>query len=141
MGNTHTIIIPFEEINLTPGNVVIEIDKKYKYEAQSSDKGDGMSTHDKLIRGKVVRVAAASPFFNQHGTMLAGHLKIGDEANLNNLKLNNHSVFKVWVRGRKGFPIEVAKGVYLFVFNEWDVAINIGGGSDQPPMYNEKVHF
>ncbi|KAL7075641.1 hypothetical protein ACQ4LE_005004 [Meloidogyne hapla] len=125
MGNSLPTI-PFNEINLAPGNVLIEIDKKYETQARSKDKGDGVSTMDNLIRGKVVRIASASPFFNQHGTLLAGHLKIGDE---------------VWVRGRKGFPIEVYDGVRLFVFNEWDIAINMGGGSDQPPMYSEKVPF
>nr|CAD2180597.1 unnamed protein product [Meloidogyne enterolobii] len=125
MGNSMTKI-PFNEINLVPGNVLIEIDKKYKFDARSRDTGD-MSSSDCLIRGRVVRVAEVSPFYNQSGTMLIGHLRVGDE---------------VWVRGRKGYPIEVDEGVRLFVFNEWDVAINLGSGgvsSDQPPTYTEKM--
>lgn len=48
MGNSITKI-PFNEINLVPGNVLIEIDKKYKIEARSRDTGD-MSSSDCLIR-------------------------------------------------------------------------------------------
>ncbi|CAK5088699.1 unnamed protein product [Meloidogyne enterolobii] len=73
----------------------------------------------------VVRIAEVS--INQGGAMLTGHLKVGDE---------------VWVRGRKGYPIEVDESVRLFVFNEWDVAINLGSGgvsADQPPTYSEKM--
>ncbi|CAK5087495.1 unnamed protein product [Meloidogyne enterolobii] len=117
--------IPFNEVNLVPGNVLIEIDKKYKNEARSRDTGQRASMDD-LILGRVVRVAEASTF-NQGGAMITGHLKVGDE---------------VWVRGRKGYPIEVDEGVRLFVFNEWDVAINLGSGgvsSDQPPTYSEKM--
>nr|CAD2186938.1 unnamed protein product [Meloidogyne enterolobii] len=118
--------IPFNEVNLVPGNVLIEIDKKYKNEARSRDTGQSTSLDD-LILGRVVRIAEAS--INQGGAMLTGHLKVGDE---------------VWVRGRKGYPIEVDEGVRLFVFNEWDVAINLGSGgvsvsADQPPTYSEKM--
>uniref|UniRef100_A0A915N962 Uncharacterized protein n=1 Tax=Meloidogyne javanica TaxID=6303 RepID=A0A915N962_MELJA len=112
--------IPFNEVNLVPGNVLIEIDKKYKNEARSRDTGQRTSLDD-LILGRVVRIAEAS--INQGGAMLTGHLK-------------------VWVRGRKGYPIEVDEGVRLFVFNEWDVAINLGSGggsADQPPTYSEKM--
>uniref|UniRef100_A0A914KK62 Co-chaperonin GroES n=1 Tax=Meloidogyne incognita TaxID=6306 RepID=A0A914KK62_MELIC len=126
MGNS-IVRIPFNEINLVPGNVLIEIDKKYKIEARSRDTGE-VAKWDHLIRGRVVRIASTSQFYNQSGTMLTGHLRVGDE---------------VWVRGRKGYPIEVEENVRLFVFNEWDVAINMGSGgvsgSDQPPMYTEKI--
>jgi len=48
MGNS-IVRIPFNEINLVPGNVLIEIDKKYKIEARSRDTGE-VAKWDHLIR-------------------------------------------------------------------------------------------
>jgi len=48
MGNS-IVRIPFNEINLVPGNVLIEIDKKYKIEARSRDTGE-FAKWDHLIR-------------------------------------------------------------------------------------------
>jgi hypothetical protein len=31
--------------------------------------------------------------------------------------------FQVWIRARKGYPIDVGDGERLFVFNVWDVAL------------------
>jgi hypothetical protein len=55
--------------------------------------------------------------------------------------------FQVWVRGRRGYPINIGDGKRLFVINEWDVAIRLaspqasGTGdnhSNAPPPYQEK---
>ncbi|CAK5088640.1 unnamed protein product [Meloidogyne enterolobii] len=90
MGNS-MVKIPFNEINLVPGNVLIEIDKKYKFDARSRDTGD-MSSSDCLIRGRVVRVAEVSPFYNQSGAMVIGHLRVGDEVILYKNKFNSDSL-------------------------------------------------
>jgi len=41
--------IPFNEVNLVPGNVLIEIDKKYKNEARSRDTGQSTSLDDLIL--------------------------------------------------------------------------------------------
>uniref|UniRef100_A0A1I8BIN6 Translation initiation factor IF-2 n=1 Tax=Meloidogyne hapla TaxID=6305 RepID=A0A1I8BIN6_MELHA len=74
MGNTVTKL-SINNINLTPGNVLIEVDRVDADDAQSMEKGDGQI-------GRVVRVSSISAPPYPQATSFTGHLKPGDEVHV-----------------------------------------------------------